>query len=330
MAKHKAATEITIAQEERSAFAQFVDRYKWHGLAVLVLGAAVILWMQSSSEAAVEKNRADWERLYDARTSDEGAPALARAASQIERADIAAWARLDQAKVLIDEREYAEAEAVLAQNVNTGHALLTSVTFPVGEDGAEDTLLNHMSTRVGIEAAWVKANNVFENDPPPEGSPRVELETDEGKIVLGLYMERAPQHVKNFIDLVESGYYDGTKFHRVKTGGFIQGGDPNSRNPEPDTWGLGGPDKTIPPEESGLVHATGVLAAAKKGGATDSSGSQFYITSSPQYGFDGRYVVYGAVLEGQDVVDAISNAELRTDRAETPITLVTITKARML
>ncbi|MEM9379831.1 MAG: peptidylprolyl isomerase [Planctomycetota bacterium] len=331
MAKHKAATQITIAQEERSAFATFVDRYKWHGAVALAVVAGAILWSQRSSNIAVEANRADWDKLYEARGADDPITALAQAALDIERPDVAAWARVGQAMALVDDRAYDDAQTALAFTTESGSAILNKLTFPIGADGAEQTLLDHVQERLQAESSWSKSNPyILDNPPLPEGSPTVELETSLGTIRLGLFTEKAPGHATNFIERVQSGYYDGTRFHRIQPGGFIQGGDPNSRDDAPETWGTGGPEETVPAEETGLIHAAGVLAAAKKGGDTNSSGSQFYITASPQHQFDTNYVVYGVVLEGLEIVEEISNGEIREDKAETPVELITIVKATLL
>ncbi|MEM6671227.1 MAG: peptidylprolyl isomerase [Planctomycetota bacterium] len=331
MAKHKAATEISFAQEERSAFAVFVDRYKWHGLLLLGLISAVIIWRQSSSNAAVESLRSDWSQLYRAQTADAKASDLAAAAKQIERPSIAAWARVNQAAVLVDDREYSDAEQVLAQTMQSGPAILTSVQFPIGPDGSEQTLVDHLVQRVGKEKAWAEQNPyVIDNPPLADDAPRVELVTDRGSIILGLDVERAPLHAKNFLARVEEDYYDGTRFHRVIPGRIIQGGDPNSREDDPSQWGLGGPEQKVPSEESGLIHTEGVLAAAKTSGATESSGSQFYLTVSRQHQFDGNYVVYGRVLEGLEIIEEIAEGELREDKPETPVELVTIREAKTL
>ena len=75
--------------------------------------------------------------------------------------------------------------------------------------------------------------------------PVVILETNSGNIVIEFFSLDAPNHVKNFIGLVSSGYYDDTLFHRVIPGFMIQGGDPNTINGDPNTWGQGGPDNRI-------------------------------------------------------------------------------------
>jgi cyclophilin family peptidyl-prolyl cis-trans isomerase len=331
MAKHKAATEITIAQEEQSAFAAMVFKYKWPALTTLAVASAAILYVQSASEAATESQRAEWGQLYEASSSDDPIVALEEFTAQNAEGAAAASAFMNQALLHLDDGDYDGATASLMSARAIAPAFLASLEFPIGAEDAGQSLIAHLAASVESEASWTKEHPyILENPPLPEGSPRVELTTDLGTIVLGLDMESAPGHAGNFITLVKEGYYDGTRFHRIQPGGFIQGGDPNSRDEDASTWGLGGPEKTVAPEESGLIHAEGVLAAAKVSGAVNSSGSQFYLTASPQYQFDGNYVVYGRVLEGLDLVKDASNAEIREDKAETPVEPVTIISAKML
>lgn len=331
MAKHKAATEVTIAQEEKSGFAEAVFRYKWPALTALAVAAAAILYVQSASEAATESARAEWSKLYDAQNEDDKLAALSQATGSMEDPQVRAWAYLNMALLQLDEGDYEGASASLELARQSAPEVLATLQFPIGPDDTNETLIDHLARSVGEEAAWTEAHPfILENPPLPEGSPRVELTTDLGSIVLGLDLEAAPLHAKNFMALVEEGYYDGIRFHRIMPGAFIQGGDPNSRDEDDSTWGLGGPETTISPEDTKLIHTEGVLAAAKKGGAVNSSGSQFYLTASRQHQFDGNYVVYGRVLEGLDLVREISNAEQRETKAETPAEPVTIISAKML
>ena len=332
MAKHKAATEISIAQEERSSFAEFVDQYKWIGLGLLAIVSAGILWKSKASEAAVAEHRADYSSLYSALSGeDAGADAVAEAATKIQDPAVAAIARMNQAAILSSEREYVDAREALSLGLDHLPAVFSKVKFPVGAEGEETTLASQMQSSIAREGEWMDQHKaLFENPRLPDGSPRVELTTSKGKILIGLYLDRAPGHVKNFMKLAEEGYYNGTKFHRTLPGAFIQGGDPNSRDDAPETWGLGGPETKITKEKSGLVHAAGSLAAAKQGGQEDSSGSQFYLTASPQHQFDSGYVVYGTILEGLEVIEEISNGEIREDKAETPVELIEIISATVL
>lgn len=138
-----------------------------------------------------------------------------------------------------------------------------------------------------------------------------------GSILLELFPDVAPQHVRNFDSLVAIKFYDRTAFHRVIPGFMIQGGDPNSRDKPRDTWGYGEPgQRQIPAEFNNKKHVRGILSAAR---ASDpnSATSQFFICVATASHLDGKYSIYGQVVEGMDVVDAIVNAQ--RDSRDNPI-----------
>ena len=103
MAKHKAATEITIAQEEQSAFAAMVFKYKWPALTTLAVASAAILYVQSASEAATESKRAEWGQLFEASSSDDPIVALEEFTAQNPEGAAAASAFMNQALLHLDE-----------------------------------------------------------------------------------------------------------------------------------------------------------------------------------------------------------------------------------
>lgn len=126
-----------------------------------------------------------------------------------------------------------------------------------------------------------------------------------GDIIIEMFPDVAPKHVHNFDSLVSIGFYNGTAFHRVIPGFMIQGGDPNSRSGPRETWGYGDPSQTrVPAEFSDLKHVRGTLSAAR---TTDpnSATSQFFICVANASWLDGQYSIYGQVVEGMSVVDAI-------------------------
>lgn len=131
---------------------------------------------------------------------------------------------------------------------------------------------------------------------------RVTIETDKGEIELELYPQHAPQTVNNFVFLVQEGFYDGVTYHRVINDFMIQGGDPTGT-------GRGGPGYSFEDEFKGnpLKHETGSISMANSG--PDTNGSQFFITHCPQSHLDGRHTVFGKVVKGQDVVDAIRQGD---------------------
>ncbi|MDD8018980.1 MAG: peptidylprolyl isomerase [Bacteroidota bacterium] len=169
---------------------------------------------------------------------------------------------------------------------------------------------------------------------PSEQKPKkgdVIIETTLGSITIALNDSAAPKHSANFRKLAKEGYYDSTTFHRVIPGFMIQGGDPNSKNEDRSTHGIGGPSYKID-AEIGLTHDRGVIAAARQGDPVNpkrqSSGSQFYITVADAKFLDGQYSVFGKVIEGMDVADKI--VAVPRDQRDNPLEKVMIKKVTVI
>ncbi|HTF57675.1 MAG TPA: peptidylprolyl isomerase [Planctomycetota bacterium] len=139
--------------------------------------------------------------------------------------------------------------------------------------------------------------------------PRVKIVTSKGEIVVELFENEAPNAVANFIDLCGKRFYDETTFHRVIADFMVQGGDPLSRDKNPKNDGSGGPGYSFKDElEPGhRRHFRGSLCMANSG--KDTNGSQFFITHKPTPHLDGKHVVFGRVIEGMSVVDAIRKGD---------------------
>ncbi|MBI5860123.1 MAG: peptidylprolyl isomerase [Nitrosarchaeum sp.] len=142
------------------------------------------------------------------------------------------------------------------------------------------------------------------------------IETNLGIIVFKLLPDLAPETVRNFEKLARDGFYNGTLFHRVIPGFMIQGGDPNTKSGNKNTWGMGGPGYTIKAEFSSRSHHRGIVSMAR---AQDpnSAGSQFFIVTTDSTFLDRQYTVFGEVIEGMDVADKIVN--LQRDRNDCPL-----------
>jgi len=142
------------------------------------------------------------------------------------------------------------------------------------------------------------------------------IETNLGTIVFKLLPDLAPETVRNFEKLARDGFYSGTLFHRVVPGFMIQGGDPNTKSGNKNTWGTGGPGHTIKAEFSSRSHHRGIVSMAR---AQDpnSAGSQFFIVTTDSTFLDRQYTVFGEVIEGMDVTDKIVN--LQRDRNDCPL-----------
>ena len=132
---------------------------------------------------------------------------------------------------------------------------------------------------------------------------RVSMNTSRGLITLDLYPKHAPKTVNNFVFLIREGFFDGVKFHRVINNFVIQGGDPTGT-------GMGGPGYRFEDEvkNNPLIHETGVISMANAGPNTN--GSQFFITHSPQPHLNGKHTVFGKVVNGMDVVNAIRQGDM--------------------
>ena len=136
----------------------------------------------------------------------------------------------------------------------------------------------------------------------PNKTYKISMETTRGTIELELYPQFAPNTVNNFVFLTKEGYYDGVVFHRVIANFMVQGGDPTGT-------GTGGPGYKFGDEftNNPLKHERGVLSMANAGPGTN--GSQFFITHSPQPHLNGRHTVFGKVVSGLEVVDAIRQGD---------------------
>ena len=132
------------------------------------------------------------------------------------------------------------------------------------------------------------------------------IETKFGKIEIQFFEDKAPGHVKNFKDLANKGFYDGTVFHRVIPGFMIQGGDPNTKGDDRSTHGIGGPGYSIKAEFNDIPHKRGVLSMARSQDP-DSAGSQFFVVVKDSGFLNGQYTAFGKVLSGMTVADQIVN-----------------------
>jgi cyclophilin family peptidyl-prolyl cis-trans isomerase len=152
------------------------------------------------------------------------------------------------------------------------------------------------------------------------------LHTNMGDITIEFFPQQAPNTVANFIKLASTGFYDGTKFHRVIKGFMDQGGDPLTKDDsQMARWGTGGPGYTFNDEiTSANSNVAGTIAMANSGPNTQ--GSQFFINAVDNHSLDSGYTVFGKVTAGMDVVTAINNVPTdSSDRPLTPVVLKSVT-----
>jgi len=137
------------------------------------------------------------------------------------------------------------------------------------------------------------------------------LRTNRGDILAAFWPDVAPNHVRNFLDLCYTGFYDGLTFHRVIPGFMIQGGDPDGN-------GTGGGPRRLKAEFSDRKHVRGVLSMARSQDP-DSASSQFFVMHQTSPHLDGAYSAFGKVVSGMDAVDRIVNTPRgRADRPNEP------------
>ena len=166
----------------------------------------------------------------------------------------------------------------------------------------------------GCETKQKSKESVMDKD-------RAVISTQFGDIVLEFFDDIAPKHVESFKLHAQNGYYNGTTFHRVIPGFMIQGGDPLTKSEDRSRHGTGGnaakyfgigteSDESswdLPAEFSATPHARGILSMARSNNP-DSGGSQFFICVADARFLDNQYTVFGKVVSGMDVVDAIVSA----------------------
>src|SRR3989344_5744527 len=161
-----------------------------------------------------------------------------------------------------------------------------------------------------------------EDDTVPQ-TTRADISTNFGVITVELFPDAAPKTVENFIKLAESGFYNGTKFHRVIKDFMIQGGDPNSKDDDWANDGTGGPGYAFEDEFNEHKVVRGVLAMANSGPNTN--GSQFFVvTADATPWLDGKHTVFGRVVQGMEVIDKIES--VATNKNDHPLEDVVVEK----
>lgn len=190
---------------------------------------------------------------------------------------------------------------VLIYQVNPDYKLGTVITPPV-------TPQENNSTTTPVKPTGTTTSN--------SGSIAV-IDTKFGEIKFKFFDNIAPKTVANFVNLANSGFYDGTVFHRIMPGFVIQGGDPNTIKGDKSTWGLGGAPNTVPPEFTTSMNFTKGMVGMARSSDPNSGSSQFFITLGDAPWLNDQYTLFGQVISGQDVVDKI--AALQTTDTNQPV-----------
>lgn len=140
------------------------------------------------------------------------------------------------------------------------------------------------------------------------------IKTSKGEMVVEFWPDVAPKTVENFKKLANSGFYDGTCFHRIVKGFMIQGGDPLTKDPEEEyRWGTGNPGWTVKAEFNERSHVRGVLSMARSQDP-NSAGSQFFICLGDAKFLDRQYTAFGKIVTGDTVLGAIGDTPVGMSR----------------
>lgn len=239
------------------------------------------------------------------------------------------WADLVRANQLLKEGKRAEARTLVEKTAAAADSPAAKGLIP-GTTGAAA-----LAQSVNAFDQWEKGKSGLSENPKAPDAGRIQIVTTAGTIVIGLYDALAPKHVENFRKLLENKSLEGTRFHRIVKGSMggisiVQGGDPNSKEEgKPETWGQGSLGGGIPFEANRLAHVRGAVAMAQPSGGIGtpmSSDCQFYIVTGSSHSLDKRYVIFGQVLEGMEVVDKIAESELEpgTERPKAPTMIVKV------
>ncbi|MFT7669836.1 MAG: cyclophilin family peptidyl-prolyl cis-trans isomerase [Planctomycetota bacterium] len=338
MADHKAPTDVTlVAHEERSEFAEFVNKHWMKAVLVALVGSAAILFNQWKASQADRVDDASWDSLmsvvdYDKYGGMIADPSLVDGMSaELSKTMAGPWALFLKARGYREEGHYDLAISTLAE-VKAGypeHPLVTdSRTY--GEAVTPLTAIEYLTKVFAAEAKWHKeAPSLFANPDLPANAPKVRIQTDYGDIVVALYSDAAPLHAENFLKLAGEGYYNGLKFHRSNFGRQIESGDPTTKEEDSDpmSWGKQGAEHSVENEDTGFSNFAGSLVATSLPPAEGSNGSLFAILASSSHYLDGNNVVFGKVVEGLDIVEEIAQlpADPTTQVPSEPATLQSMT-----
>lgn len=182
------------------------------------------------------------------------------------------------------------------------------------------------ATAAPITEATATATTATQETPMSNSQDKVaELHTTAGDITIRFFPDVAPNHVKNFMDLAQKGFYNGTKFHRIIPGFMVQGGDPNTKTNDTSTWGTGGSGTNVSAEFNTVSHKRGIVSMARSNNPNSAS-SQFFIVVKDSTFLDRQYTAFGQVTKGMDVADKIVNAQRdANDRPGSPTTITSVT-----
>ena len=226
-------------------------------------------------------------------------------------------AKIEQKNLTARQKRELEAQAKLKKTMLIAAASVVGLILIFALIYFIPRMASKQANVTPVQSTPVAANSEYAT----ENDPIATITMEDGSVMkVQLYPEAAPNTVANFVELANSGFYDGLTFHRVISGFMIQGGDPEGT-------GMGGPGYSIKGEfanngvENNMTHTRGVISMARSS-AMDSAGSQFFIMHADSTYLDGDYAAFGEVIEGIEVVDTIASVE--KDSSDKPLEDVVI------
>jgi cyclophilin family peptidyl-prolyl cis-trans isomerase len=299
--KKFAATEI--ADEKRSIREQFADLIREFQVSVYPNMLDLAATIYEKNDGDLDAGEIVMKEAFNSNDFDRSAEVSAKLlAANRKTKDVLSMAGVSQFAL----HNFEQAQAILteAQKANR-----LDLRYEIYIESAEK-----------YQELWKVEQELRAKEDALEGDaalPRIEFDTEKGKIVLELFEDHAPNTVANMISLVEGGKYDGIAFHRIENGFMAQGGDPNTLDDDPSNDGLGGPGYSIACEcyrEDTRQHFRGSLSMAHAG--LDTGGSQFFITHLPTDWLNARtepekngHTVFGRVVEGMNVAASLKRGD---------------------
>jgi cyclophilin family peptidyl-prolyl cis-trans isomerase len=207
----------------------------------------------------------------------------------------------------------------LAERTSAGQVPLGAGASITIELDLKNDLVLGQAFKLGVTGAAGAAIEVGVFEGAPEGLDfltlpqdqladyRVLLRTNQGSMLLEFWPDLAPNHVRNFLELSYTGFYDGIQFHRVSPTFMIQGGCPETKTPNQSRWGTGRGPRMLDAEFSDTLHERGVLSMARSS-SPNSASSQFFVMTARSTALDNKYSVFGQMVSGDPTLTKISNA----------------------
>jgi len=331
MAQHKAPTAVTIASiDEKSGFAEFVERY-WKAalIVVVLLTAAILFWENSkrSQETALDQS---WEKLLGAAKADPRTGSLSGKPRSWPLSPTRSRARRPgpgRCTLRPPALQASASSTTLGASWRDSDRRTRRIRWWSSSSHSRKVprrpaWFDQLEKRLAAQAACTRPmRSCTRTRIRPQMHPRSRSTRIEVRLWCSCIRTSPPSTVRTSSSNAREGFFTGIKFHRAVAGSLIQSGDQNTISGDVVTWGLGGAPNRLEREENNLRHFAGFLSAFKKPGEKVSNGSQFVITVGDTHYLDGQQVVFGKVIDGMDTAHKIEQGTLAagsSDRPEDP------------